>query len=90
MTNIDEIFHKTIKKAKSKSKPFSGEKSDAKEANIVFNAEEKYPLYTVRIPRDLAKKVEIHAGDKLLFETEKMPDGTISLKAKLKRGDKNV
>jgi hypothetical protein len=57
-------------------------------AKISFNATKSlYPLYTVRILRDIAKEIEIKQGDQLAFFKEKTEDGW-TLRAELKRGKK--
>ena len=93
MSNVDKLFTETIKKIKEEPK----KEPEIKEieyigAKIAFKADNpKYPnpLYTVRIPRKLAKEVEIKKGDELVFHKEVI-DGKFTLKAELRRGIKNV
>ena len=88
MSNIDKLFTETIKKIKTELKkepePKETEYVGAKIAVKADNPKYPHPLYTVRIPRTLAKEVEIKKGDKLIFHKEKTADGW-TLKAELKR-----
>ena len=86
MTDLNDLFNQTIKKAKKTEQ--TKKKNQEKEVNIAFNPKNEYPLYTVRIPRNLAKAVEIGKNDKLRFFIEKLPDNTPTLKAELRRNSK--
>ena len=91
MEDLNDLFKEAIQEAKKipetkkETKKRKAEENKDNCAFISINSKNKYPLYTVRIPRDLAKECEINKGDKMCFHLENDEQGNKTIKAELKR-----
>ena len=81
MVEDDILLKEAIEEAKE-SEIKQEVKENITEVSISFNPEAKNPLYTIRIPRELAKRLKIKKGDKMVFKEDKD-----KLSAKLVRGE---